>query len=126
MNNQSNNIKNRSEIIEMTLKDFENKSFEQNDSYYSITWKRDRELLFKILKRTLGKIEDLVELESFYPKRVNKQYAEINECLSTIYYLFEELNPVIVELIIEGMLTDYKTLANNNFEYSVDYQKYFK
>lgn len=116
-------MKNRVEIIEKVLSNFDQLL---KLPYYSTTWKRDRELLLKILKRTLGKVEDLVELEPAYSQCIDKQNTEINDCLSTIYYLFEDLNPVMVEKLIGCMLKDYQVLANNGFEYSDKYQKYFK
>lgn len=116
-------MKNRVEIIEKVLSNFDQLL---KHPYYSTTWKRDRELLLKILKRTLGKVEDLVGLELSYSQCIDKQNTEINDCLSTIYYLFEDLNPVMVEKLIGCMLKDYQVLANNGFEYSDKYQKYFK
>lgn len=116
-------MKNRVEIIEKVLNNFDQLL---KYPYYSTTWKRDRELLLKILKRTLGKVEDLVEIEPIYSQCIDKQNTEINDCLSTIYYLFEDLNPVMVEKLIGCMLKDYQILANSGFEYSDRYQKYFK
>ena len=116
-------IKNQVEIIEKVLSNFDQLL---KHPYYSTTWKRDRELLFKILKRTLGKVEDLVALELAYSQCIDKQNAEINDCLLTIYYLFEDLNPIMVKKLIGCMLKDYQVLANNGFKYSDKYKKYFK
>ena len=116
-------LKNRAEIIEKVLSNFDQLL---KHPYYSTAWKRDRELLFKILKRTLGKVEDFVELEPSYSQCIDRQNTEINDCLSTVYYLFEDLNPVMVEKLIGNMLKDYQVLANNRFEYSDKYKKYFK
>lgn len=116
-------MKNQTEIVEKVLNNFDQLL---KHPYCSTAWKRDRELLFKILKRTLGKIEDLVALELAYSQCIDKQNAEINDCLLTIYYLFEDLNPIMVKKLIGCMLKDYQVLANNGFEYSDKYKKYFK